>query len=139
MEKIISHIVGGEEASIECPNCHSKRIWKDGLRETRQRVVQRYLCRECFLRFSRSSDLSRIAAYDGECQVCDLLTGGSKNFDNRTAKERACGSHNRFTERCKRYVSDFDVMAAQTGLQRDYSLLRLPKVATSFEAWRVVA
>ena len=31
-------VVGGEEASRECPNCHSKRIWKDGLRETRERI-----------------------------------------------------------------------------------------------------
>jgi CRISPR/Cas system-associated protein Cas10 (large subunit of type III CRISPR-Cas system) len=31
-------VVGGEEASRECPNCHSKRIWKDVLRETRERI-----------------------------------------------------------------------------------------------------
>jgi len=31
-------VVGGEEASRECPNCHSKIIWKDGLRETKERI-----------------------------------------------------------------------------------------------------
>ena len=42
---------GGEEVSRECPNCHSKRIWKDGLRGS----IQRYLCRSCGYRFSQSS------------------------------------------------------------------------------------
>ena len=32
---------GGEEASRECPECHSKRNWKAGFRETNFGSVQR--------------------------------------------------------------------------------------------------
>ena len=36
----------------KCPECSSTRIWKDGLRYTRNGDVQRYLCRSCGHRFS---------------------------------------------------------------------------------------
>ncbi len=45
-------IKGGEKESRECPNCHSKQIWKDGIRKTRNGFVQRFLCRDCVYRFS---------------------------------------------------------------------------------------
>jgi integrase len=42
-----------EERSLpSCPACHSIRIYKDGYRSTSNVRVQRYLCRECGLRFS---------------------------------------------------------------------------------------
>jgi hypothetical protein len=46
---------GGEMASRECPNCHSKRNWKDGLRETNLGSIQRFVCRDCSFRFSEKS------------------------------------------------------------------------------------
>jgi integrase/recombinase XerD len=42
-------------STVECPSCRSERIWKDGLRYTRNGDVQRYLCRECGYRFSETS------------------------------------------------------------------------------------
>jgi integrase len=36
----------------ECPECHSQRLYKDGVRQTNSGDVQRYLCRECGYRFS---------------------------------------------------------------------------------------
>ena len=44
--------IGGEKASRECPNCRSRRNWKDGIRETTLGYVQRYICRDCDFRFS---------------------------------------------------------------------------------------
>jgi len=38
-----------------CPRCNSQRIWKDGVRQTGECEVQRYLCRECGYRFSETS------------------------------------------------------------------------------------
>jgi len=35
-----------------CPQCHSQRVWKDGLRETARGPVQRWICRDCGYRFS---------------------------------------------------------------------------------------
>lgn len=52
MTRTLNDLVGGEEASRECPNCHSKRNWKDGLRETTIGSIQRYICRDCNFRFS---------------------------------------------------------------------------------------
>lgn len=40
---------------LSCPECRSKRIWRDGLRKTVHGDVQRYLCRSCGLRFSEST------------------------------------------------------------------------------------
>jgi len=42
-------------ASRECPNCHSKRNWKDGLRETNLGSIQRFVCRDCGFRYSEKS------------------------------------------------------------------------------------
>jgi len=36
----------------KCPECTSQRVWKDGLRSTKNGDVQRWLCRSCGYRFS---------------------------------------------------------------------------------------
>lgn len=48
---------GGEEASRECPECHSKRNWKAGVRQTLNGEVQRFQCRDCGFRFSAKSNI----------------------------------------------------------------------------------
>lgn len=35
-----------------CPECGSERVWRDGFRKTRHGRVQRWLCRDCGLRFT---------------------------------------------------------------------------------------
>ena len=35
-----------------CPECGSRRNFKDGLRKTQSKEIQRYLCRDCGYRFS---------------------------------------------------------------------------------------
>ncbi|MEM3770479.1 MAG: hypothetical protein QXG76_04755 [Candidatus Bathyarchaeia archaeon] len=44
-----------DEKAVKCPMCGCERVYKDGdgIRYTRQREVQRYLCRNCAYRFSR--------------------------------------------------------------------------------------
>jgi len=37
---------------VQCPECSSKRIWKDGIRYIKKAQIQRYLCRSCGYRFS---------------------------------------------------------------------------------------
>lgn len=65
----------GEEVSRECPACHSKRIWRDGIRKIRNSSVQRYICRDCDHKFSESSALSAHQIDSGGCQVCAPLVG----------------------------------------------------------------
>ena len=93
-----------------CPSCASQRIWRDGLRQTRNGDVQRYICRDCGHRFSenawKGSDPSehvqkihRIAFYRDPTiaynrQVCVAETQGAKNLaevESRTEK-RAAGA-----------------------------------------------
>jgi len=38
-----------------CPECGSTKTWKDGIRQTNDGDIQRYLCRECGYRFSKTS------------------------------------------------------------------------------------
>ncbi len=66
--------IGGEKASRKCPQCHSEKSWKDGVRKTKNGAVQRYICRECGHRFSESSVLSTQPNNRGERQVGAILT-----------------------------------------------------------------
>ena len=65
---------GGEKASRKCPDCHSEKNWKDGIRKTRNGPVQRYICRDCGYRFSESSVLSMNLNNSGRRRVCAILT-----------------------------------------------------------------
>ncbi|MEM0017727.1 MAG: site-specific integrase [Candidatus Korarchaeum sp.] len=44
------------ESSIKCPRCGSLLTWRAGSYEYRGSRVQRYLCRECYYRFSEPRD-----------------------------------------------------------------------------------
>jgi integrase len=41
-----------------CPLCKSEKVWKDGLRYTKDGEVQRFICRDCGYRFSETSPKS---------------------------------------------------------------------------------
>jgi len=43
-----------------CPECGSNRVWKDGVRRTREGPIQRWLCRECGYRFSERHNVFSI-------------------------------------------------------------------------------
>jgi integrase len=60
---VIFKIKGGEEASRECPNCHSKKIVNNGTRIINYGQIQRFLCKDCGFRSSETSGLSRNTAY----------------------------------------------------------------------------
>jgi len=90
---------------LQCPECHSSRIWKDGLRylptETGNLTIQRYICRDCGRRFSETAPYLRPnrRGYNRHSrsstrQVCVALAEGSKNLaevETRTEK-RAAGA-----------------------------------------------
>lgn len=76
---IIIEKKGGEKASRECPNCHSKLKVKNGFRDLNQGRIQRFLCKICGHRFSEASSLSRISSNNNGCQVC-VSSQRSKNL-----------------------------------------------------------
>ncbi|MEM5853682.1 MAG: tyrosine-type recombinase/integrase [Candidatus Aenigmatarchaeota archaeon] len=88
-----------------CPNCGSKKVWKDGIRYTNYGSVQRYLCRECGYRFSERTDKHRATkeffnkfVKDLDCQVGDeeracVSLAGTKNLAVEPQEEkRAAGA-----------------------------------------------
>lgn len=55
----------------QCPECNSSKVWKDGLRQTRNGEVQRFICRGCGYRFSDSSQMDKnLETYTRERRVC---------------------------------------------------------------------
>ena len=82
----------------KCPQCGSQRIYRDGLRYlTDGTTVQRWLCRECYCRFSEKEPLQKnrdwqintASAIVSNRQVCELLTEESKNLAEVTRQEIA--------------------------------------------------
>jgi len=49
-----------KQPKITCPQCGSSRFWKDGLRYTGVKPIQRWLCRACGFRFSQSASNSKV-------------------------------------------------------------------------------
>jgi hypothetical protein len=78
---------GGEKTSRECPNCQSKKIVKDGLRETVYDSIQRFLCKECGLRFSKNSYREYSITEDN--QLCALSE--AKKLDTATETKTVAG------------------------------------------------
>jgi len=61
-----------------CPECGSRSVWKDGLRKTSNGSVQRWMCRDCGLRFSHTKSVKRTFNINGWRQVCETLAGSKK-------------------------------------------------------------
>lgn len=94
---------GGEKASRRCPDCHSSKIWKDGIRRINRGQVQRYVCRRCGYRVSSDKPklsnkvhrniLSSVGVIGGNCQVCVPETKEAKNLVKvETRKDQAAGA-----------------------------------------------
>ncbi len=88
----------------KCPQCHSERIWRDGLRYIDEIPVQRWLCRDCGYRFSNSEPVQIVhrqvlnypAGSFSTCQVCDCEAEASKNLEEEiiTRQKTAAGATN---------------------------------------------
>lgn len=83
---------------LKCPECGSIRLYKDGLRYLSDgKTVQRWLCRQCYYRFSQQKPLQKnqdwqintASALLSDRQVCELLTEESKNLAEVTRQEPA--------------------------------------------------
>jgi len=82
------------QAPIKCPECGSSKIWKDGLRYTGVKPIQRWLCRTCGFRFSESTFKLQVKVHVSAQPVKILssvhdhfepsgpLTSAKKSFNN---------------------------------------------------------
>ena len=84
----LNELKRGDKASRECPNCHSKRNWKRGLRKTNFGLIQRYVCRHCETSFSEKSykDISAINKH----QLCAIIEE-AKKLDTATETKTVAG------------------------------------------------
>ena len=78
---------GGEMASRECPNCHSKRNWKRGFRNDTLNPIQRYQCRDCETSFSEKS--YKESSCSNNRQLCAIFE--AKKLDSATEIKTIAG------------------------------------------------
>jgi hypothetical protein len=45
--------------TIQCPECGSQRVWRNGLGDNPHSKIQRHICRDCAHRFSEGSERSK--------------------------------------------------------------------------------
>ena len=74
-----SDVSGRPAQPPKCPECGSERIWKDGIRYTVCGEIQRFLCRDCGLRFSDHIN-KNLEAYSNSCRVCASKPKAAKNL-----------------------------------------------------------
>ena len=113
-----------------CPQCNSKRIWKDGLKYGRcksKEPIQRYLCRDCGFRFSKPTANQKVKVYI-DAQVFKQFDSGedlpkTDVFQSSFSIEPA--SKNFTFKRCEDVGSHFpsEVAITEKGINsfRDYN------------------
>ena len=69
-----------------CPQCGSRKVWKDGLRYTSNGAIQRYLCRSCGYRFSESSTTKPRNLASHKTSSCRVGVAGSRPASKNSAK-----------------------------------------------------
>jgi integrase len=81
--------------SLKCPECGSIRVWKAGLRHTKDETIQRYVCRDCSFRFSdpmvSRKNLINEKYQNVSRQICALETERVKNLDAVKEIEKTAG------------------------------------------------
>jgi integrase len=89
-----------ESDEVCCPICGNQRVWRDGLRYTKDGEVQRYICRDCGYRFSQPkplqntsrSSLNSSIALTLDRQISVTQPKGTKNLakvESRIRKQAA--------------------------------------------------
>jgi len=70
-----------EPSGLKCPQCSSKRLYRDGLRYLSDgSTVQRWLCRECAYRFTDPKQTKRNLNCQGETQHVEKIEGQILNW-----------------------------------------------------------
>ena len=107
---------GGEEASRECPNCHSKKNWKDGRRATSLGSIQKFRCRCCDFRFSEKSNIE--SAMNRGRQLCALLRK-AKKLDSQTEIKTVCAGIEKLPQDAKGLVTQYSAYLEKGGYPFD--------------------
>jgi integrase len=71
--------------TAECPSCGCLKVWKDGLRRTAQKGIQRYLCKDCGYRFSKWNGQT---SYNRSSEAFVVKSAPQQRTKNLTSVER---------------------------------------------------
>ncbi|MCW4046772.1 MAG: tyrosine-type recombinase/integrase [Candidatus Bathyarchaeota archaeon] len=94
-----------ESAVQRCPECGSSRIYKNGTRTTAEGVVlQRYLCRQCYARFSEPNPYKFSKINNGADQISVILKD-AKNLVNPQQKTDVVETYTKTSDQGK--IVDF--------------------------------
>jgi len=113
-------VLGGEEARRECPECHSRRNWRDGKRETNYGIVQRFLCRDCGFRFSQNSNIE-LHQNNGR-QLCAIKK--AKKLDSATETKTVEGEE-KLPQDAKGLIAQFMAYLEREGCDQETRYLYL--------------
>ena len=81
----------GPSVVLRCPECGSKRLYRDGLRYVQEGNVQRFLCRDCGYRFTDPAHKSfKECQTKGNRQICAILQD-AKNLTTATETKTVAG------------------------------------------------
>jgi integrase/predicted RNA-binding Zn-ribbon protein involved in translation (DUF1610 family) len=84
-----SGLAGSAGASPLCPKCGSQKLWRDGKRYSPfEDEIQRWLCRDCGLRFSDTEDIQR--AWSTIERVARIDTKSLKSGDDKVTTRQIC-------------------------------------------------
>jgi integrase len=117
---------GGEKASRECPECHSKKNWKDGIRETNFGSVQRFLCRDCGFRFCEKS--YKVYLANENRQLCAKKK--AKKLDSATETKTVAGekSLQSLPQEARGLIAKFMAYLERQGYYEKSAYLKLLKI-----------
>jgi len=104
-------------ASPPCPQCGSKKLWRDGLRYSPfGDRIQRWLCRYCGLRFSDPRDVQRaLSAFE---RVERVDTKAAKGRDDKALECQIC------VEETKNFAAtELKTVAGEIGKQQQGTIL----------------
>jgi len=102
---------------MRCPECDSTRIYKDGFRDSKMGKEQRYLCRVCGYRFSKSSVKVNVTG-----KISESFDPGENHHEVRVASGDA--AHEKVDD-CLPFVSREDVSSHDISIA-EKSLYGLP-------------
>jgi integrase len=112
-----------ETEAVFCPECGNKRLYKDGLRYTNERQIQRYLCRNCGYRFSDKS--YKECQTNSNHQLCVLKK--AKKLDTVKEIETLAGDKEELPQTTKGLIAKYMAYLEREGYYKDTSYLDLIK------------
>jgi integrase len=111
---------------LHCPQCGSKRIFRDGLRYMSKGKVQRYLCRKCGYRFSEKKPSNDCLTSNTTSQVC-VFRQEAKNLATATETKTVAGETTRDLEETRGRIVELCMYMKRQGYRDE--TIRLNRIA----------